>query len=135
LGVPQERAWNYATLYSYFQYKAVFVELALWARFSDNYDYNPGLVDTMGNGHIKFLFPYKKHLLTTLFRNNFNDRAAADIRYSYPLFGESLFLYVKGFVGYGESMSSYAGNPDYAGQTSQEDDYVEKISIGFSLSR
>lgn len=32
-------------------------------------------------------------------------------------------------------MSSYAGNPNYAGQTSQEDDYVEKISIGFSLSR
>ncbi|QSZ40588.1 phospholipase [Sulfurimonas aquatica] len=135
LGVPHERAWNYVTLSTYFQYRSIFAELALWTRVSDNYDYNPALVDTMGRGHLKFLFPYKKHLLTTLFRDNFKDRGAIDIRYSYPLFGESLFLYVKGFMGYGESMSSYAGNSDYAGQTPQEDDYVEKIAIGFSLSR
>jgi len=135
LGVPHERAWNYATLYTYFQYKTIFTELALWYRFFDNYDYNPNLIDTMGHGHIKFLIPYKKHLLTTLFRSNFKGKGAVDAQYSYPLFGESLFLYVKGFVGYGESMSSYAGNPDYAGLTPQEDDYVEKIAIGFSLSR
>ena len=135
LGVPHERAWNYITLYTYFQYKALFAELALWARVPDNYDYNPELINTMGYGHINFLFPYKKHLLTTLFRNNFHGKGAADIRYSYPLFGESLFLYVKGFAGYGESMSSYAGNPEYAGRTPQQDDYVEKIGVGFSLSR
>jgi len=135
LGVPHERAWNYATVYTYFQYRAIFTELALWYRFPDNYDYNPDLIDTMGHGHVKFLIPYKKHLLTTLFRNNFKGKGALDAQYSYPLFGESLFLYVKGFVGYGETMSSYAGNPDYAGQTPQEDDYVEKIAIGFSLSR
>jgi phospholipase A1 len=135
LGVPNERAWNYTTLYTYFQYKTIFTELALWYRFPDNYDYNPGLIDTMGNGHVKFLIPYEKHLLTTLFRNNFKGKGAIDTEYSYPLFGESLFLYVKGFVGYGESMSSYAGNPDYAGLTPQQDDYVEKIAVGFSLSR
>ncbi len=135
LGVPNERAWNYATAYSYFQYKGIFLELALWARFPDNYDYNPGLIDTMGYGHLKVLLPYKKHLLTTLFRNNFQGKGTVDLRYSYPLFGESLFLYVKGFAGYGESMSSYAGNPDYAGRTPQQDDYVEKIAFGFSLSR
>jgi len=135
LGVPNERAWNYATLYTYFQYKTIFTELALWYRFPDNYDYNPNLIDTMGNGHVKFLIPYEKHLLTTLFRNNFKGKGAMDVEYSYPLFGESLFLYVKGFVGYGESMSSYAGNPDYAGLTPQQDDYVEKIAVGFSLSR
>lgn len=135
LGVPHERAWNYATAYSYFQYESIFLELALWARFPDNYDYNPGLIDTMGNGHVKVLLPYKKHFLTTLFRNNFKGKGAVDLRYSYPLFGESLLLYIKGFVGHGESMSSYAGNPDYVGQTSQNDDYVEKIAFGFSLSR
>jgi|GEM_PF-4576914 hypothetical protein len=32
-------------------------------------------------------------------------------------------------------MSSYAGNSDNAGQAPQEDDYAEKIGIGFSLSR
>ena len=135
LGVPHERAWNYVTLYSYFQYESIFAEMALWARVPDNYDYNPELVDTMGCGHAKFLIPYEKHLLSTLFRYNFKDKGAMDVRYSYPLFGESLFLYVKGFVGYGETMSSYAGNPDYAGLTPEYDDYVEKIAIGFSLSR
>lgn len=134
-GVPHERAWNYVTLYSYFQYKSIFTELALWYRTGDNYDYNPGLIDTMGHGHIKFLFPYKKHLLSTLFRNNFKGKGAVDVRYSYPLFSESLFLYVKGFTGYGESMDTYAGNHDYAGQTPQYDMYVQKIAFGFSISR
>ncbi|MDQ7042189.1 MAG: phospholipase A [Sulfurimonas sp.] len=135
LGQPHERAWNYATLNSYFQYKIIFTELSLWARFPDNYDYNPALIDTMGHGHIKFRVPYKKHFFSTLFRNNFKGKGTVEASYSYPLFGESLFLYVKGFMGYGETMSSYAGNSDQAGFTPQYDDYVEKIAIGFSLSR
>lgn len=135
LGVPHERAWNYGTLSTFFQYRTLFAELSLWYRFSDNYDYNPDLIETMGHGHLKLLFPYEKHLFTALFRSNFQGKNTIDTSYSYPLFGESLFLYVKGFVGYGESMSSYAGNPDYTGLTSQYDDYVEKIGIGFSLSR
>ncbi|MBL1243307.1 MAG: phospholipase A [Sulfurimonas sp.] len=135
LGVPQERAWNYVSLYTYFQYKSIFTELAVWKRVGDNYDYNPKLIDTMGHGHVKFIFPYKKHMVTTLFRNNFKGKGAVDASYSYPLFGESLFLYVKAFVGYGESMDTYAGNEDYRGRTQMYDAYVEKIGIGFSLSR
>ncbi|MBT5935746.1 hypothetical protein [uncultured Sulfurimonas sp.] len=45
--------------------------MALWAKFPDNCDYNPELVDTINHGHVKFILPYEKHLLTTLFRNNF----------------------------------------------------------------
>jgi phospholipase A1 len=135
LGLPQERAWNYITLSSYFQFRSIFTELQLWTRLPDNYDYNPDLIDTMGHGHIKFMIPYKKHLLTTLLRNNFKGKGAVDIGYSYPLFSESLFLYVKGFAGYGESMSSYGGNPENTGMTSLRDDNVKKIAIGFSLSR
>ena len=134
LGLPNERAWQYITLSSYFQYKSIFTELQVWHRFKDNHDYNPNLIDTMGHGHIKFMLPYKKHFVTALFRYNFDDRGAVDTSYSYPLFGESLFLYVKGFVGYGESMISYAGASDELG-THHSDDYVEKIGIGFSLSR
>jgi len=58
-----------------------------------------------------------------------------DVRYNYPLFSDSLFLYVKGFTGYGESMDTYAGNRDYTRKTPQYDAYVEKIAVGFSLSR
>jgi phospholipase A1 len=99
-----------------------------------NYDYNPELIDTMGHGHLKLMVPYKKHYVSALFRNNFAGKGAVDMSYSYPLFSDSLFLYVKGFMGYGESMISYSGNSEQLG-TYHEDDYVEKIGIGFSLSR
>lgn len=135
LGKPHERAWNYGTLNTYYQYRSFFTELSLWIRFDDNYDYNPNLIDTMGHGHIKFMVPYKKHFFSTLFRNNFKGKGAIDVRYSYPLFGKSLFLYLKGFGGYGETMSSYAGNSELSSQTPQYDDYIQKIAIGFSLSR
>lgn len=132
LGEPGERAWNYATLSGYFQYKSLFTELQFWHRFQDNHDYNPDLIDTMGYGHIKFMLPYKKHFVSVLLRNNFHGKGAFDAGYSYPLFGESLFLYVKAFAGYGESMITYAGShPD----APHEDDYVERVGIGFSLSR
>lgn len=135
LGVPQERAWNYSALSFYFQYKSLFAELMVWQRLPDNYDYNPELIDTMGHGHLKLLYPYKKNLFSLLLRDNFKGKGAIDASYSYPLFSDSLFLYIKGFAGYGETMSSYAGNSDYAGKTSLKDDYVEKIGIGVSLSR
>jgi phospholipase A1 len=135
LGIPEERSWNYMSLSSYFQYKSLFTELQLWYRIADDHDYNPDLIETMGYGHVKFILPYEKHMLSALFRNNFNGKGAADLSYSYPLFGESLFLYIKGFVGYGESIGLYAGNPEYAGETHQKDIYVEKIGIGVGLSR
>jgi len=139
LGVPYERSWNYLTLSSYFQYKIIFTELQVWHRMEDGYDYNPEMLDTMGYGHIKFTVPYKKHLASVLLRNNFAGKGAIDASYSYPLFGDSLFFYVKGFLGYGESMISYAGNPVNSDGTpnleNTQDDYVEKIGFGFSLSR
>jgi len=133
LGRPSERAWNYLTLSSYFQYKTLFTELQFWYRMDDNFDYNPGLTDTMGYGHVKFMLPYKKHFMTLLLRNNFKGKGAMDTSYSYPLFSRSLFLYIHGFIGYGESMSSYAGSPEEP-NTSHRDDYVQKIGVGFSLA-
>lgn len=134
LGRPDERAWNYLTFSSYFQYKSIFTELQLWYRMDDNFDYNPELTETMGYGHLKFMVPYQKHLATLLLRNNFKGKYAVDASYSYPLFGKSLFLYLHGFSGYGESMSSYAGSPEEP-NTSHEDDRIHKIGIGFSISR
>jgi len=134
LGLPDERAWNYMTLAAYFQYKSIFTEVQGWYRFDDNFDYNPQLSDTLGYGHIKFILPYKKHLMTVLLRNNFEGKGAIDTSYSYPLFGKSFFLYLKAFAGYGETMSSFAGSPEVA-NTNHYDDYVEKIGIGFSISR
>ncbi len=122
LGLPYERSWNYLTFKSFFQYKALFSELTLWYRMEDNRDYNPDFIDIMGHGEIKFTLPYEKNVLTVLLRNNFQGKGAIDTSYTYPIYNNSLFLYIKGFAGYGESLIDY-------------NNYVEKIGIGVSISR
>ncbi len=126
-GGREERSWNIVTSSLYFQYKYIFSELKLWYRVDNirtkTYDYNPELVDYMGYGHLKFIIPYKKHLFDILFRYNFDSKGAVEAHYSYPIFGrDDLFVYLKGFSGYGESLIDYNHN-------------VNKVGIGFSISR
>ena len=122
-GGTEERSWNFLSSSFYFQYKFLFSELKLWHRLSDNYDYNPDLIDYMGHGHIRFMLPYKKHLFELLFRHNFSDYGAIKANYTYPIFGrKDLFLYLKAFSGYGESLVDY-------------NNYINKVGIGFSISR
>ncbi|WP_294963709.1 phospholipase A [Sulfurimonas sp.] len=122
-GGVEERSWNSLNSTFQVQYKAIFAELKLWYRLPDNFDYNPDLIDYMGYGHLQLMLPYEKHLFKLLFRHNFVDAGAIEANYSYPMFGrKDLFLYVKAFSGYGESLIDY-------------DTYVNKAGIGFSLSR
>jgi len=122
-GGAEERSWNYVAAAFYFQYKWLFSELKLWHRLRDNYDYNPDLIKYMGHGHLRFLLPYKKHLLQVKLRDNFSGQNAVELSYSYPVFGKKdLFLYLKAFSGYGESLIDY-------------DHHVNKFGFGFSISR
>lgn len=122
-GGTDERSWNFISSSFYFQYQPMFSELKLWYRLPDNIDYNPDLIDYMGHGHLQFMLPYEKHLFKVLFRHNFSDTGAIEANYSYPVFGrDDLFLYMKFFSGYGESLIDY-------------DNYVNKAGIGFSISR
>ena len=122
-GGEEERSWNFVSTSLYFQYKYMFSELKLWYRLSDNIDYNPELLDYLGYGHLRFMFPYKKHLAEVLFRNSFKGHSAIELNYSYPVFGrKDLFLYVKGFSGYGESLIDF-------------NQHIDKIGFGFSISR
>ncbi|MBU1884941.1 phospholipase A, partial [bacterium] len=122
-GGVNERSWNYANATVFFQYKNLFTELKLWTRIPDNHDYNPHLIDYLGHGDIRFTLPYNKHLLKLLVRSDFKDHGALDLSYSYPLFGrKDLFVYLKAFSGYGESLIDY-------------DNYVNKIGFGISISR
>jgi phospholipase A1/A2 len=119
----EERSWNYFYATTYFQYKSLFSELKLWTSWSDALTYNPDLLDYLGSGELKFSLPYQKHLMQLKLRCAFNEHYAAELNYSYPLFGrDDLFLYVKGFSGYGESLIDYNHE-------------VQKIGIGFSISR
>lgn len=122
-GGEEERSWNYLSGSLYFQYKMLFTELKVWARLPDNRDYNPELIDYMGNGHVKFMIPYKKHFVDAKFRYNFSNKGSTEVNYSYPAFGrDDLFLYMKFFNGYGESLIDY-------------DNHINKFGIGFSISR
>ena len=122
-GGEEERSWNYLSATTYFQYKRLFTELKLWHRLPDATDYNPDLIDYMGHGHIRFILPYKKHIAKLLLRSNFSGENAVELNYSHPVFGrDDLFLYLKGFSGYGESLIDY-------------NHHVNKVGIGFSISR
>ncbi|QOY54686.1 phospholipase A [Candidatus Sulfurimonas marisnigri] len=122
-GGDEERSWNFLSSSFLLQYKTLFAELKLWTRLPDSYDYNPDLIDYMGHGHIKFMVPYKKHLIDMKLKYSYNNKGAAEINYSYPAFGrDDLFLYVKLFNGYGESLIDYNNR-------------IKKFAIGFSISR
>lgn len=122
-GGDEERSWNYTSLSGYFQYKFLMMDLTLWYRLPDGTDYNPDLIDYMGHGHLRFVIPYKKHMAKMILRSNFDGNSAIEMNYSYPLTSrDDLFLYIKGFSGYGESLIDYNHN-------------VNKIGIGFSISR
>ncbi len=125
-GGDEERSWDYLSSTFFFQYKHLFTELKLWYRTDThykNYDYNPELLDYIGNGYVKFIVPYKKHLFKLMLRHNLSDYGAVEVNYSYPLFSkDDLFFYVKTFNGYGESLIDYNNK-------------IDKIGIGFSISR
>jgi phospholipase A1 len=122
-GGDKERSWNYLSGSLFFQYKMLLTELKLWARLPDAHDYNPDLIDYRGHGHIKFMLPYKKHFFDVKLRHNFKNKGSTEVNYSYPVFGrDDLFLYVKLFNGYGESLIDY-------------DNHIKKFGIGLSISR
>jgi len=120
-GGSEERSWNYVAGSFYFQTGYLFTELRLWARLHDTIDYNPELIDYMGHGHIRFMFPYRKHLLKLLLRSNFDGNNAVEFSYSYPI-AHDLFFYLKTFNGYGESLIDYNHK-------------IDKVGFGFSISR
>lgn len=121
-GGEEERSWNYVSSSFYFQTAFFFTELKLWSNVAD-LKYNPDLMNYLGYGELEFLLPYKEHIFKLKTRNTFSDKRATEVTYSYPMFGsDDLFLYVKAFTGYGESLIDYNHK-------------VEKLGIGFSISR
>ena len=69
-GGDYERSWNRVSLSTFFQYKNLITELETWYRLPDNIDYNSDLTDYIGDGQIKFMLPYEKHLFTLALHSN-----------------------------------------------------------------
>ena len=125
-GGEYERSWNKLSFSTFFQYKNLITELESWYRLPDAMDYNPDLTNYMGDGQIKFMLPYEKHLFKLSLRSGFSgEKGAVEFTYSHPLPAREendLFLFVKTFNGYGESLIDYNHK-------------VNKISIGLAISR
>jgi len=122
-GGAEERSWNYLYTDFYFQIRPVFLDLKFWYRINDSQDYNPELINYLGHGEVRFIFPYKKHMLETKFRYSSEAKLTTEINYSHPVFlRDDLFFYIKGFSGYGESLIDY-------------NQKVKKVGFGFSISR
>lgn len=121
-GGAEERSWNYSVATLYFQTGPLFTELQVWKDVG-SLEYNLDLMEYMGYGQVKFILPYKKHLLKVAFRDPFSRTRGSELNYTYPMNkSNDLFFYLKAFSGYGESLIDY-------------DNRVEKIGIGFSISR
>ncbi len=125
-GGEYERSWNRVSLSTFLQYGNLITEVESWYRLPDATDYNPDLIHYIGEGQIRFMFPYEKHLFKLSLRSSFSgEKGAVEFIYSYPLPAREendLFLFVKTFNGYGESLIDYNHK-------------VNKISIGLAISR
>lgn len=119
-----ERSWNYLAGSVLFQTGELLTEFKAWYRIPDRQDYNPNLMDYIGYGYVQFKYIYEKHLMTLKLRHGFNRYyGSMEATYSHPIWSrDDIFYYVKYFSGYEESLIDY-------------DHYVNKISIGFAISR
>ncbi|HHH72700.1 MAG TPA: hypothetical protein ENL04_02625 [Sulfuricurvum sp.] len=124
----RSRAWNYISSVFEFQYDSFLVDLTLWTtidvRMFNIKDDNPDIVDYYGWGELGAIYFYGAHQFEIKGRlNPMTGYGAVRAGWSYPFFGrESIYWYVKGFSGYGESLIDY-------------DRYVNKIGFGFSFFR
>jgi len=126
-GGEYERSWNRLSFSTFMQYKNLISELEVWTRLPDNIDYNPDITEYLGYGQLKLMIPYHTNLFKLRLRANDNlDRGSVEFTYTRPLPNgdnkSDLFLFVKTFNGYGESLIDY-------------NHYVNKVSIGVGISR
>jgi len=122
----RSRSWNRVYTRGYFQWDRFFAELTLWQRIRDRLetDDNPDIVDYYGHGSLELGYIRKKLLTRLMLRKNFSSGyGAAELEMSYPLpYSDSIYFYLQGFSGYGQSLIDY-------------DHHINQIGFGLSISR
>ncbi len=122
------RSWDYIEASLFFQYKSLFLKFTEYIRMPENEDEepddNPDLMDYLGYTAMSLYYTYGDSLTELYARHNFkHSRGSVELNWSYPLLNESsIYLYIKGFSGYGESLIDY-------------NNYINKVGIGLSFSR
>jgi phospholipase A1 len=105
------------------QHKSLFLDLKTWVRIPEDpeTDDNPDIMDYSGYASAKLTYFYNDHMFTLKGRGNFGTgKGFVEGTYSFPLLRN--YFYLKLFSGYGESLIDY-------------NNYVSKVSVGFSFSR
>jgi phospholipase A1 len=122
---PISRSWNRVYLGGFFQLGRLIVNPRIWYRIPEDSasDDNPDIQDYMGRGDLNLVWPHKHHQFRAMLRNNFHrhgNRGAMQLEWTYPL--SSVYIYVRYFDGYGESLIDYNHR-------------VRRIGVGFAVSR
>jgi len=127
-GGNKSRSWNRLYLETFFQYDSLFVIPKVWYRIpeDDENDDNSDISHYLGYGDLSFLYVYKRNTFKLKLRNNLNfsdNKNGAELEHTFPLSSQKKGAYgfIQIYSGYGESLIDY-------------DTYMNKISIGFSIS-
>jgi len=118
------RSLNYVYGEATFQHETLITELRLHLRLPESRtdDDNPDYMKYYGFSRVKLSYFMQKHMITAMARGNFfSGKGAFETTYSYPIMNDT-YIYAKIFTGYGESRIDY-------------NNYITKLSIGFSFSR
>ncbi len=128
------RSWNRIYGEALFHARGLLYSIKAWYRIPEREkrfpsdtggDDNPDIEAYLGYGEIRVSYPFGKHFLTMMIRNNLrkNNRGAIELNWSFPVkYLKNSFGYIQFFNGYGESLIDYNRN-------------VNKIGIGFLYSR
>ena len=117
------RSVNYLYTTLRIQKKSLILDLKAWYRVPDSpeNDDNPDLMRYIGYTSAKMTYFHGKNMFTLMGRVNFSTgKGAVEGTYSYPLIRN--YFYAKVFSGYAESLIDY-------------NNYITKVSLGFSFSR
>ena len=111
----------YATLR--LQHKSLFLDLKTWLPLPEDPEKNdnPDIMDYTGYVSVKGTYFYDDHMFTLKLRGSVKTgNGYLEGTYSYPILQN--YFYLKMFSGYGESLIDY-------------NNYINKVSVGFSFSR
>jgi len=119
----RSRSINYMYVDANMQYDNLIFTTRLWVPyFGADLDDNPDIIDYTGFTNFGVKYFFGKSLIAADTRVNFwTQKGSLKVAYSYPIYN-GIFFYTKFFTGYGESLIDY-------------NNYITKLSIGFSFSR
>lgn len=125
-GGEKSRSWNRVYASAKFYVGNFIIIPRAWVRLPDpdGKDDNPGITKYIGVADMNVAFPYRRHILTLMLRNNLRldttNKGAAEFGWLFPFGNSGVYGYVKYFTGYGESLIDY-------------NRHTNKVGIGFAL--